>query len=189
MTLHTTNDLDESTNDPDESTADSNTDEHAFDRTLCAIVDALSEAEGTTPEDLSPPLFSVVDVDALERLLDRGEQVIVQFRYNDHLVTVDDNGSIVVHSTSNDDDGDGGGDGSGGDDGGGPAPGDAVENGDGRGDGPARSCRPRVDGDEGDVDRARNVIRTGDDRGEDGDDRRSRSSLRDVPVLPLAPIH
>ena len=192
MPLHTTNDR-------DESTAESPADDLAFDRTLCAIVDALAAAEGTTPAALSPPLFASVDVDALERLLTRGDHVTVQFRHNDQVVTVDANGSIVVHSTSTHDDrgdddpgGDGdagngpGGDGDGGNDPGGDGPGGDAAGGDGSGVARDGGGRSRGGGDDRSVDGVERADDT--DAGGDGEGRSGRSSLRDVPVLPLATI-
>ena len=185
MTLHTTHD-------PDESTQEPPADDLAFDRTLCTIVDALAAAEGTTPAALSPPLFASVDVDALERLLTRGDHVTVQFRHNDQVVTVDANGSIVVHSSSTHDDDRGdhdpGGDGDGNDDPGGDDPGGDATGGDGPGVAREGDGRSRRGGDDRTVDGAERVDDPGVDGDADGEGRSRRSSLRDVPVLPLATI-
>ena len=184
MTLHTTHD-------PDESTQEPPADDLAFDRTLCTIVDALAAAEGTTPAALSPPLFASVDVDALERLLTRGDHVTVQFRHNDQVVTVDANGSIVVHSSSTHDDRGGngpGGDGDGGNGPGGDGPGGDANGGDGSGVAREGDGRSRRGGDDRTVDGAERVDDPGVDGDADGEGRSRRSSLRDVPVLPLATI-
>jgi hypothetical protein len=68
------------------------------------IVLAIVEAEGVGPTEL-PPLYEVVDVDALEQLLfgsphgtgGKGSDGTVRFQYVDYLVRVDGDGWIQVY--------------------------------------------------------------------------------------------
>lgn len=64
-----------------------------------AVVRAVAAAEGTTPEQLTPPLADDVDVDALVRLLRSGEgsgTVEVGFTYHGRSVTLRDDGTVTV---------------------------------------------------------------------------------------------
>ena len=68
------------------------------------IVGAIAEAEGVSiTEVLSPPLYDVVDVAAMEDALfgrpevsENGTKSAVQFRYNEHKVTVEADGWVTV---------------------------------------------------------------------------------------------
>lgn len=66
------------------------------------VLDAVAAAERTDPNDLTPPLYSVVDPEALdafvESLNDRAG--CVEFVYRGHLVTVDGSGVISVRPQS-----------------------------------------------------------------------------------------
>ncbi|WP_135806995.1 HalOD1 output domain-containing protein [Halorussus marinus] len=63
------------------------------------VVEAVAEAEGVAPTELSPPLYEVVDPDALDRLFaprpaPSGGRVV--FSYNDYEVIVDAAGDVSV---------------------------------------------------------------------------------------------
>lgn len=64
------------------------------------LVEALAEVEGVPATEI-PPLFETIDVDALERLFERGEQLaeaetILSFRYGKWNVFVHADGRIRV---------------------------------------------------------------------------------------------
>ncbi|WP_136717643.1 HalOD1 output domain-containing protein [Halorientalis salina] len=69
------------------------------ERISMAVVEAVAESSGTDPLDLTPPLSSVIDADALDRLYRKGADVEVQFEYNGHAVTVGTDGAITVDGT------------------------------------------------------------------------------------------
>lgn len=67
-----------------------------------AIVTEIAAREGIDPVELDVPLYEVVDVDALERLLESGKDspseapITVEFTYAGYDVTVDDGGTVVL---------------------------------------------------------------------------------------------
>lgn len=66
-----------------------------------SVVDAIARAEGVDPVELTPPLYEVVDPDALNGLFDdthhygRLDREVV-FTYKGYEVTVDGDGSVSV---------------------------------------------------------------------------------------------
>lgn len=60
------------------------------------IVEAVATRSGTDPLALEPPLYRVVDTDALERLLESGFGGDVTFEYAGHTVLVSDDGSVTA---------------------------------------------------------------------------------------------
>lgn len=66
-----------------------------------AVVEAVAAAEDVAPDDLTEPLFSSVDADALDALLDAGT-VQVTFPYHGCAVTVDGNGTVDLTSLPTD---------------------------------------------------------------------------------------
>ncbi len=67
------------------------------------VVEALAEAEGTTPTGLTTPLYEAVDPDALDRLFETGSASAsgrVEFSYADYrvTVTVDDDVYVYVYT-------------------------------------------------------------------------------------------
>ncbi|PSP78477.1 hypothetical protein BRC81_08010 [Halobacteriales archaeon QS_1_68_20] len=66
------------------------------------VVEAVADAEGTSPLDLRPPLYRVVDPDALDKLfsppsLEHGQpDGEVTFEYRGYEVTVRADGSVSV---------------------------------------------------------------------------------------------
>jgi len=62
------------------------------------VVETVAEAEGVPPTELSPPLYEVVDPDALDRLFaapSRSDSRVV-FSYKNYEVTVDGEGLVSV---------------------------------------------------------------------------------------------
>lgn len=82
---------------------DTNTMTHATtvrDRSTSSIVlDALAEAIGTEPVDLDPPLYRIVDGDALDRLCGDDASISVEFEYDGHGVVVRKDGTVTVDGT------------------------------------------------------------------------------------------
>ena len=66
--------------------------------TVCVrVVEAVADAAGVDPVELSCPLGDVIDVDALARLVSRSHQTVrVAFRYEGYDVTVRSDGRISV---------------------------------------------------------------------------------------------
>jgi len=66
-----------------------------------AVISTVSAAAGAGPLEL-PPIYAAVDPDALDRLFDSPSRdagcsrCSVTFQYADHLVTVDDDGTVAV---------------------------------------------------------------------------------------------
>ncbi|WP_162224465.1 HalOD1 output domain-containing protein [Halorussus amylolyticus] len=64
-----------------------------------SIVETVAEVEGVSPTELTPPLYDVVDPDALDQLFapasNRSDSRVVFF-YNGYEVTVDGDGSVSV---------------------------------------------------------------------------------------------
>ncbi|RQG93288.1 hypothetical protein EA462_01295 [Natrarchaeobius halalkaliphilus] len=64
------------------------------------VVEAIAEAEGTDPLELTPPLYEVIDPDALENLFTDGKTVgKIIFNYNNFEVCVFSDDSISVETT------------------------------------------------------------------------------------------
>ena len=70
-----------------------------------AVIEAIAEYEGLDPVELEPPLFEVIDPDALDALVGNEESgqaqsdIAVQFTYNQCRVKVSSDGSIEVSSS------------------------------------------------------------------------------------------
>lgn len=63
------------------------------------VIEAVAEAEGIDPVELTPPLYDVIDPDALERFFCRPPsadqmQTRVTFPYSGYEVTVTDGGAV-----------------------------------------------------------------------------------------------
>lgn len=66
-----------------------------------SIVEAVTEAEDVTYEELSPPLYEVIDPDALNQLFDQKPSIgKVVFNYNTCEVSVFSDGYIMVKKHS-----------------------------------------------------------------------------------------
>ncbi len=66
------------------------------------VIDAVAEAEGIEPVDVAPPLYEVVDPEALDRVFapSTGDQLSgeVTFSYSGHEITVGADGEVLVYS-------------------------------------------------------------------------------------------
>lgn len=66
------------------------------------VIEAIAEYEDVPPDELQPPLFKVIDSEALDRLFaptPRGgtrTQGRVMFTYNDYQVTVTSEGDVSI---------------------------------------------------------------------------------------------
>lgn len=67
-----------------------------MDRISVEIVDAIANSTGTDPLALDPPLYDVVDTDALDRLVEQGSSTRIEFGYAGHTVVVDADGVVSV---------------------------------------------------------------------------------------------
>lgn len=64
-----------------------------------AVAETIAEAEGTAPTELTPPLYEVIDPDALERLFAKdGALGKVIFNYHSYEVRVFTDGYVSVAS-------------------------------------------------------------------------------------------
>ena len=66
-----------------------------------SVVETVAKAEGVSPTELTPPLYEVVDPDALDQLFAAasvGSGPEVAFPYKGYEVTVDGNGVVSVES-------------------------------------------------------------------------------------------
>lgn len=65
------------------------------------VIEAVAEKEGVSPTDLTPPLFDVIDPEALDALVRKDtipntSEVTVEFTYNGHRVTATSTGEVTV---------------------------------------------------------------------------------------------
>jgi hypothetical protein len=67
-------------------------------KTSHRVVEALATARDVDPLRLNPPLYEVVDVEALDRLVKTGV-TRVTFTYEGHEVRVDGDGTVAVDGT------------------------------------------------------------------------------------------
>lgn len=66
-----------------------------------AVIESIAEAEGTSPIELTPPLYEVIDPDAMERLFADNQALgKLVFNYNNHEVSVFTDGYVSVKSHS-----------------------------------------------------------------------------------------
>lgn len=71
-----------------------------IDTVIFEVVEKIAEVEGVDPLELTPPLFEVIDPDALEQIFattatDDRMDVQVTFSYNEYEVTVCGDGVFV----------------------------------------------------------------------------------------------
>ncbi len=64
------------------------------------VIEKLADADGVEPVELEPPLGTVIDTDALDRLFATRSATAgrVTFRYCDYDVTVTSEGNVMVSS-------------------------------------------------------------------------------------------
>ena len=62
-----------------------------------AVIDAVAAAEGTPPTELTPPLYDVIDPEALDKVFAGKESLgKVVFNYNSYEVSVEADGYVAV---------------------------------------------------------------------------------------------
>ncbi|TYL35934.1 hypothetical protein CV102_24985 [Natronococcus pandeyae] len=71
------------------------------------VVEAVAQKEGISPSELSPPLFSVVDPDALDALVQEDvdsntRQVEVEFTYLDYVVQIRNGPTVSISAQDGD---------------------------------------------------------------------------------------
>lgn len=66
------------------------------------IAEEVASREGVDPTDLEPPLYDVVDLEALDAFLQssRAGETTVKFRYAQYRIVVDNAGSVRVTEPS-----------------------------------------------------------------------------------------
>jgi hypothetical protein len=66
----------------------------ATERTVSeTVVEVVAETKGVDPSELSEPLFSVIDPDALDVLFQTSNGILT-FSYHGHIVTVEASGKV-----------------------------------------------------------------------------------------------
>ncbi|MFB6141369.1 MAG: HalOD1 output domain-containing protein [Halosimplex sp.] len=60
------------------------------------VIETIAAVTGTDPLAMTPPLYEVIDTDALDRLYERGADAAVEFEYAGHTVAVDADGTVTV---------------------------------------------------------------------------------------------
>lgn len=63
-----------------------------------SVVETIAEVEGVSPTELTPPLYEVVDPEALDDLFAASSPGRVEFSYKSYEVTVDGDGVVEVAS-------------------------------------------------------------------------------------------
>lgn len=66
------------------------------DRLATAVIEAIADAADTDPMEMGPPLYTVVDMDALQSVLASDAGVRVTFEYDGRTVTARSDGTVVV---------------------------------------------------------------------------------------------
>ena len=64
--------------------------------TSVRVVEAIADARETDAVDLRPPLYDVIDPNALDQLCRDGGPVSIEFEYQGHAVTVSSDGTVSV---------------------------------------------------------------------------------------------
>jgi len=64
------------------------------------VVDAVAAREGVDPLELEVPLYSAIDADSLDRVMDTDAPVEVTFAYYGYEVTVAADGSVTLTETA-----------------------------------------------------------------------------------------
>lgn len=67
------------------------------------IVREVATVDGVDPAELTPPLYEVIDPDALDAMVQTvGSDVTVEFTYRGHAIRVDGSGRVAVGSHDRD---------------------------------------------------------------------------------------
>jgi hypothetical protein len=65
-----------------------------------AVLQAVATCEGIDEAQLTPPLYEVINTDALRKLFADGSAPVVQFEYRDYTIVVNGPDDIDVHPVS-----------------------------------------------------------------------------------------
>jgi len=60
------------------------------------VIETIAAVTGDDPLAISPPLYEVVDTDALDTLYERGADVCVEFEYDGHQIVIDSDRTVTV---------------------------------------------------------------------------------------------
>lgn len=60
------------------------------------VIETVAAVTGNDPLAMNPPLYEVVDTDALDTLYERGADVCVEFEYDGHQIVIDSDQSVTV---------------------------------------------------------------------------------------------
>jgi len=63
------------------------------------VIETIADVTGNDPLTMDPPLYEVVDTDALDALYESGAAATVEFEYDGHSVVVDGDGAVTVDGT------------------------------------------------------------------------------------------
>ncbi|WP_121821006.1 HalOD1 output domain-containing protein [Halostella salina] len=66
------------------------------------VVAALARAAGTDPRTLDPPLYTVIDPEALDTLVESTATTYVEFEHDGRRIVVHADGTVTVDGTSYD---------------------------------------------------------------------------------------
>lgn len=66
-----------------------------------AVLEAVADHQNVETTDLETPLYTAIDPDALERVMEGGEGVTVVFEYAGHTVHVRGDGCVGIDCESN----------------------------------------------------------------------------------------
>jgi multidrug efflux pump subunit AcrB len=65
------------------------------------VLDAIADELGVDVADLDQPLYTAIDPEALDRLLEHGRDVAITFEYQDQTVVVSGDGEVSVAAAAN----------------------------------------------------------------------------------------
>lgn len=68
----------------------------AGDQVSLDVIETLAAVTDTDPLAMEPPLYEVVDTDALDSLYKNGAEAAVEFEYNGHTVAIDSEQRVTV---------------------------------------------------------------------------------------------
>lgn len=66
------------------------------DQVSLDVIETLASVTDTDPLTMEPPLYEVVDTDALDSLYESGAEASVEFEYNGHTVAIDADRTVTV---------------------------------------------------------------------------------------------
>jgi len=60
------------------------------------VINTIAAVTERDPLTMDPPLYDVIDTDALDRLFEQSDSAAVEFEYDGHEVTIDSDGTVRV---------------------------------------------------------------------------------------------